>query len=519
MTPEETTASAESLGPDGLDASHARLARGRRVGFAPAQGRTAAVSSRHAYRRIGLAVALSDVGILIAGLRMVRAFAPMSPRVLDTVWTLTLAPLVWVGIFAIFGLYDVKRLTAFQEFRLTAFHEFRGIVGATTAGVLVVTLTGLAGTGELSKISLLILCAVTLVSELIVRASFRRFIERGRRDHGPLSLRTLLVGANEDAIGLARRLARPAHGFAPIGLVAPSDERVRAADVPVLGTLMDLEDTVRRHGAEAVFVAADRISPDELRAIRQACRRADVDLHIATNIADVLPSRTSVQQVDDLLAVVVKPARLTGTQAFVKRAFDLVLASILIVLSLPLMLLIAIAVKVDSGGRVLFRQTRVTKDGTEFEMYKFRTMVEEEPPLALASDVDHGAARSRQDDRTALFYKMNDDQRTTRVGKILRSFSLDEVPQMLNVIRGEMSLVGPRPLPVEQVRANHEVVQARHEVLGGITGLWQISGRSDLTSTEALWIDRYYIENWSLGLDLYILAKTVGAVLLRRGAR
>jgi lipopolysaccharide/colanic/teichoic acid biosynthesis glycosyltransferase len=169
---------------------------------------------------------------------------------------------------------------------------------------------------------------------------------------------------------------------------------------------------------------------------------------------------------------------------------------------------LAFAIRLTSSGPIFFTQLRVTKNGDVFPMYKFRTMV-----------TNHERAlEGKAIDLTQPFFKLEDDPRLTRVGRVLRSLSLDELPQLWNVLRGDMSIVGPRPLPVEQVDANQEFLSPRHEVSGGITGLWQISGRSDLDSDEALRIDRYYIENWSLALDVYILLKTIGAVLTRRGA-
>ena len=198
--------------------------------------------------------------------------------------------------------------------------------------------------------------------------------------------------------------------------------------------------------------------------------------------------------------------RLSGLGALSKRGVDLVVGSAALLLALPFIAVIALIIRLTSRGPAFFLQKRVTKGGEVFTMYKFRTMVcDVAPPLDGI-------------DLTQPFFKLQIDPRITGVGRFLRSLSLDELPQLWNVIRGQMSLVGPRPLPVEQVLANEQLLSPRHDVKGGLTGLWQISGRSDLDSTEALRIDRYYIENWSLTLDLYILLKTIGVVFTRRGA-
>jgi lipopolysaccharide/colanic/teichoic acid biosynthesis glycosyltransferase len=193
-----------------------------------------------------------------------------------------------------------------------------------------------------------------------------------------------------------------------------------------------------------------------------------------------------------------------------KRVFDLVVAGFGLILISPLLAAIAVAVKVASRGPVLFRQERVTKEGRSFQMLKFRTMRHRDSGLGGADGADD----------TQAFFKTSDrDPSITRVGRLLRRMSLDELPQLLNVLRGEMSLVGPRPLPVRQVEKNKDMLGMRHEVPAGMTGWWQIQGRSELEAGDAVRLDLFYIENWSLSLDLYILLKTVGAVLSTRGAR
>jgi exopolysaccharide biosynthesis polyprenyl glycosylphosphotransferase len=231
-------------------------------------------------------------------------------------------------------------------------------------------------------------------------------------------------------------------------------------------------------------------------------------MRVSANTREVLTSRVSVHQVHDLMALAVRSATLTGTQAALKRTFDIVVSSICSIVLAPLMLLVAVAIKLTSRGPVLFRQERVTKDGRTFTVYKFRTMIVD-PERVLGDEVI---------DISELFFKMPEDPRLTRIGGFLRSSSVDELPQLWNVIRGDMSLVGPRPLAREQVEANLELLDLRHEVRAGLTGWWQIHGRSGVEPKDALKMDLFYIENWSLTLDLYVLLKTVGVVLRRKGA-
>jgi lipopolysaccharide/colanic/teichoic acid biosynthesis glycosyltransferase len=189
---------------------------------------------------------------------------------------------------------------------------------------------------------------------------------------------------------------------------------------------------------------------------------------------------------------------------FAKRVLDLVLGTLAAIITAPIMLSIAVAIRLTSPGPVLFWQERTTRDGRVFRIVKFRTM-------------DAGSDRVA-DDPALPFFKMTDDPRLTKVGRWIRPLSLDELPQLWNVLRGDMSLVGPRPLPVEQVQAHPILLEPRHDVAAGMTGWWQVNGRSDLPAEEAVVFDRYYIENWSIGLDLRILAKTIGVLFDRRGA-
>jgi lipopolysaccharide/colanic/teichoic acid biosynthesis glycosyltransferase len=225
---------------------------------------------------------------------------------------------------------------------------------------------------------------------------------------------------------------------------------------------------------------------------------------------EMLTSRIGVQPIGGTMAFSLRPVRLSGMQTVLKRIFDLAVAGIALLLLAPLMMMITILVKLTSKGPVLFGQQRVTKGGRTFTMHKFRTMRQS------TSDI----LEERGLDPSSAFFKMSeDDPLITKVGRVLRRFSLDELPQLFDVLRGDMSLVGPRPLPAAQVASNLELLEMRHEVPAGMTGWWQIQGRSDIEAVQAVRLDVFYIENWSLALDLYILMKTAGVVLLQRGAR
>ena len=205
-----------------------------------------------------------------------------------------------------------------------------------------------------------------------------------------------------------------------------------------------------------------------------------------------------------------RPPVLAGTDWVVKKAFDLVVSSVVVLVGLPLWLLIALAIKLDSRGPVLYRDRRIGVGEREFGMLKFRTMVQ--------GAAEQQAELEDRNEAGGALFKIRDDPRVTRVGRVLRRLSIDELPQVLNVLRGEMSLVGPRPLPLRDYRQLEAWHRKRYHVLPGITGLWQISGRSNLTFDDLVRLDFYYIENWSIWLDISILVKTLPAVLVGRGA-
>jgi lipopolysaccharide/colanic/teichoic acid biosynthesis glycosyltransferase len=225
-------------------------------------------------------------------------------------------------------------------------------------------------------------------------------------------------------------------------------------------------------------------------------------------LPDAFPfARSKARPPSGVVARAAHPGARSPMLLCVKRAMDLALGIVALVLTLPLWAAIAAAIRLDTPGPVLFRQERVTKGGAIFTMYKFRTMVHASQPVVAGDALN----------RTVPFFKSRNDPQVTSVGRILRETSLDELPQLWNVIRGDMSMVGPRPLWLRQL-LGQETYSARHKMKAGLTGWWQINGRSHLDRQTALELDLFYIEHWSLRFDLYILLRTVGAVLTRRGA-
>jgi exopolysaccharide biosynthesis polyprenyl glycosylphosphotransferase len=409
----------------------------------------------------------------------------------------------WVAVFVMFGLHadqgPVNRLSTLDEARRT--------IAATSVGLLLITALASWSPGHVSRSTVGLTWLVLVLFELGTRQGWRWYRARLKAD-GRLAYRTLIVGINEEARGLAESLSAPGSGFSPLGFVAASAPSALPYPLPLVGWVEWLDLAIRGYSADCVVVVSRALRTDEMSQVMQSARRMGVEVLTSLNLPETLTSRLTVQQVGPTMMMSMTPVRFTPARALTKRTFDLVIASIMLLLSLPAWALIAVAIRLTSRGPAMFRQARVTKGGRVFMMHKFRTMRVDADRMIAEHSID----------TTKPFFKMDGHLGFTSVGRLLRTLSLDELPQLLNVLKGDMSLVGPRPLPAEQVAANSEMLAPRHEVLAGMTGWWQINGRTDVNPEQAVRLDQFYIENWSLSLDLYILSRTVGAVVTRRGA-
>jgi exopolysaccharide biosynthesis polyprenyl glycosylphosphotransferase len=417
-------------------------------------------------------------------------------------WLLTIASsVVWVAIFHAFGLYASKHYNSSEE--------IRRVVGATSVGaaLLMIFGTGVLRPGSEGLLGLTFTMLVVL--GVVTRLAWRRYA-RGLRSKGLLAYRTVIIGSAHDAASVAKSLSDDDRsGFFPVGRIAPKLGDEAPGSPPFLGLLADAARLVEEESVEALIVASPTLTTAELASLQQLARRERLALRLVARVPHMLTNRLTLQRVGPLMTVAVRPAQLTGTQAALKRAFDISIASLGLVLSMPIQLVVGLFVRITSPGPVLFRQQRVTRANALFTVYKFRTM-------------DRDADRimdERAIDRTQPFFKGGEEPPVTPVGRVLRTLSLDELPQLWNIVKGDMSLVGPRPLTAEQVGANPEMLGPRHDVRTGLTGWWQVNGRSDVSAEEAIQQDLFYIENWSLLLDLYIMLRTVGVVLGRKGAR
>jgi exopolysaccharide biosynthesis polyprenyl glycosylphosphotransferase len=458
-------------------------------------------SARAGYRRLYRWVALSDV--LAVELALLGAYWIR----FGLAWPTEDFGLLLAGApFFVLAVYGTAHL--YQAFRFAPAEEFRRIVLAVSAAIGVIMLDSFWLKANLSRAWVGTSWVLGLVLALMARRLWHsRFGQL--RAQGKLAFATVVVGENDEARRLLTIMSSPSFGFRPIGVVAVTDVGIDLG-VPVLGSIADLREVLEASGAECVFVAASAVDTEDLKAIARAVRLADVEVRITATLPEVLASRLTVQPLGGLTALSLQPVRLSGAQVIAKFTFDILLSGCLLVLLSPLLLGIAAAIKMTSPGPVLYRQRRIGLRGRPFTMLKFRTM---------RSGADRDVETLRIEHRVSdVMFKMKDDPRVTRVGRFLRRFSLDELPQLFNVIRGDMSLVGPRPALPEEVAKYEDWHLDRLEVPPGITGLWQISGRADLSFDECVQLDLFYIENWSLTYELFILGKTVPVLLSQRGA-
>ncbi len=410
----------------------------------------------------------------------------------------------WLAIFANQRLYN----TRFISRRID---EFRRIVNATLLstllGLVISNVFGLLAprTGEFLTFFL----GVTFV--MAEREVARRRFAALRRS-GRLLRHVVIAGTNPEARELAAMLqADPWLGYRVLGFVGDEiGQNELVPGITRLGGFADAADVVRRHSGAGVIVAASAVESDITNQLARDLLDEGIHVELSSTLRDIASHRLTVRPLGRFPVVYVEPVLRTGWRAWFKRAFDISGATFGLVVTSPLVLLAAIAIKLDSRGPVVFRQVRVGRDGRPFEVLKLRSMVrdaEERKNELLDSNEADGP-----------LFKMKRDPRVTRVGRILRTSSIDEIPQLVNVLRGDMSLVGPRPALPHETEAWDPLLTQRLRVKPGITGMWQVNGRSESSFEDYTRLDLYYVDNWSLATDLAILAKTVPVVVARRGA-
>jgi exopolysaccharide biosynthesis polyprenyl glycosylphosphotransferase len=405
--------------------------------------------------------------------------------------------------FHLRGLYNLARGTAwFDEVLSVAAGAFYGVALVSWIVLLVRYTATSRLTFVFSWVAIVVLVALGRTLARLLRILARR--------RGLGIARVVVVGDNSAGRMIMQSIAdQPYLGYQVAGFLAltagPDFGRFKH-----LGTLEELPKVCELHGVDEVIIALPSVFHREILGVRDHCQRDGLRFKLVPDLYELSLNRVELDAINGIPLLSIKETTLHGWNQLTKRALDVLLAGGALMLFAPLWALIALAIKLDSPGPVLFRQERVGRGETRFQVLKFRSMRED------ADQIVHQLLG--QNEATGPLFKIKNDPRLTRVGRVLRRWSLDEWPQLVNVLRGEMSLVGPRPpLPreVEQYEAWH---RRRLEAAPGLTGLWQVSGRSELGFDEMVMLDLYYIENWSLGLDVRILLRTIPAVFRGRGA-
>jgi exopolysaccharide biosynthesis polyprenyl glycosylphosphotransferase len=439
------------------------------------------------------------VGLLLAhGLR----FGTMQPTD-DFLWVMLLASVVTAPVYLGFGLYCTHQYSSLEE--------FRRIILAVSTTVTAVVMLSFWSKASYSRLWVTYSWILVLLLSSVTRGLWHHRIRRCWKE-GRLVFETLVVGANREAKHLADLLMADKAGFRPLGFVATAAPDGVPHGLPVLGSIDELRRVIRETNAKCLFVAGSAVDTADIKRVLKARRLDGVEVRVTANFPAMLSTtRITTQSVGGVMALAINAVRLTRLQAAAKRVFDVTLSALGLTLFAPLLAAIAIAVKLTSSGPIFFRQQRAGQHGRSFTLLKFRTMVIG-AELMLTDDL-----LSRNEADGPLF-KLRDDPRVTRLGRRLRRYSLDELPQLWNVLKGEMSLVGPRPPLPSEVEAYEDWQLGRLEVKPGISGLWQVSGRSELSFDDYVRLDLFYIENWSLAYDLFIIAKTIPMLLTARGA-
>ncbi|HKC26909.1 MAG TPA: sugar transferase [Jatrophihabitans sp.] len=412
----------------------------------------------------------------------------------------------WLISLALQGSYEIRRIA-------TGTREYQKVVhaGAALAGSIAVVCYLVNLLVGRTFVAIVIPSGVALM--VGTRFLLRRSVYRHRR-RGMWSSAILAVGTTESVQHLADIARRtPEAGLVVVGAcvedAAEGDEI--APGVPVVGGVASAAQMAEELDVDVVAVAGSGMGPRRIRELGWALEGTRRNMVMAPGLTEVAGPRVHVSPVDGLPLMWVDQPQFSGTRRVVKRVVDILVSGAALIASAPVLLLIALAVRLTSRGPVIYRSTRLGQGSREITVLKFRTMVRDADKIRAEllefNECDDG-----------VLFKMRRDPRVTRVGRFLRRLSLDELPQLVNVITGSMSLVGPRPPLPEEVERYQGDVRRRLLVKPGLTGLWQVSGRSDLPWEESVRLDLYYVENWSLGFDFAIIARTVSAVLRRRGA-
>jgi exopolysaccharide biosynthesis polyprenyl glycosylphosphotransferase len=415
---------------------------------------------------------------------------------------------LFLGVFYAQGLYNKDQL-------LGGTKEYSSMFNATTIGVVAVIAAGfLEPTFILARGWLLVAWILSFLMASLGRFALRRFVY-GLRRHGYFLSPAVIVGANDEGIMLAQQLLQwKTSGFHILGFV---DKKIRPGEkvyghLKCLGNMEQLDDILKKHEVEELILASSAISSRDkmVEIFKKYSFSNKINIRFSSGLYEIITTGVTVNQFAYVPLMGVNPARLSGVEQVGKTITDYLITIPAVILASPIFLLIALAIKLDSPGPIIHRRRVVGINGRQFDAYKFRSMhvngdeiIQKHPELLQELQENH---------------KLKWDPRVTRVGRILRKISFDELPQLINVIKGEMSLVGPRMITPEEIEKYNQWDTNLLTVRPGITGLWQVSGRSDVTYEERVRLDMYYIRNWNMWLDLQLIIQTIPAVLKGRGA-
>ncbi|MFT4135467.1 sugar transferase [Microbacterium sp.] len=467
---------------------------------------------RHAYARrlwlsdfLVLVWVVYGTQVMLLGLGSVQVAMRQDHRFDEfTYWTFSgILVLLWMSVLAFADTRSDRVIgTGTTEYIRIANASFR-LFGVLAIVAFLVRI-------DIARGFLLVSLPVGILALVVERWLWRKWLN-AQRAHGAYSARVLLVGSEATVGQIARELTRvPQAGYHVVGACVPSGRiagTIEGTSIPIMGNVNAIERAMDATGADTVTITStDDLPPDKVKQISWGLRPGRQHLVLAPSIIDIAGPRIHTRPVAGLPLIHVETPRFSPGQRFVKRIFDLVVSTLLIVILSPVFLVVAILVKTTSRGPLLFSHERIGRGGRPFRMLKFRSMRQ-------GAEQELRALLEEQGTSEKPLFKVKNDPRVTPIGRLLRKYSLDELPQLFNVLGGSMSLVGPRPQIAAEVALYNDTARRRLYTRPGITGLWQVSGRSTLDWEDAVKLDLYYVENWSLAGDAMILAKTAGAVL------
>lgn len=471
-----------------------------------------------------IALVFIDIAMIVAGFALAYEVRLYASDFVPVKWVLPLKEYmryiilfipVWLGVFALIGLYAFRGVGSFVA-------EMLKVILAVSATISLMIIIIFFNRDQFFS-RLIIIYAWLFVAVMVVVGRFllrtgQKFLYR----YGVGVRRILIVGVNTVAEDLIEFLAKSNDGWELVGVMDEKKQQgEKVGSYRVLGNRDKLEKIIKRYRPDEIWLAEAKKSEKEMIDLISYCQDHDLTFRFVPSILEVVSANVETLAVAGMPLIALKDTALEGWGRIIKRVLDIIFSILVILLLWPLFVIIALAIKIDSPGPVFYKSTRVGRKGRLFTLYKFRSMKVE---YSVGEEYGGKAADKLREElkkkniADGPMFKVEDDPRITRVGQFIRKTRLDELAQIINIFRGEMSWIGPRPpLPdeVKQYEAHH---LKRLAIKSGITGPWQVTGRHDLTFDEIVKLDTYYIEHWSLGLDLQIFFKTIWLMLTKRGA-